>query len=265
MDDPTLEPLFQQAKDEDQRSGPYVIYKGLLYRTATDKLGEPRRLLVVPSSLRRQVFQEAHETPLAGHFANKKTKEKVARSLYWPGMAKDIHLWCKQCDSCQKHNMARTHKSPLVPLPAIEEPWRCLTFDIVGPMPRTARGHRYLLTCMDFASRYPEAIPLKRADAQTVADAMLQVFSRYGLPTELLTDNGGVFTGKLARELYTMLKIKHIKITEYNPQSNGTIERWHRSYSGLKEGQARELGQSSTNGPLCLPRYATCLHRPYSF
>lgn len=52
--------------------------------------------------------------------------------------------------------------------------------DILGPLPRTRGGYKYLLTVMDFASRYPEAIPLRRVDAETVVEALLQTFSRYG-------------------------------------------------------------------------------------
>lgn len=76
------------------------------------------------------------------------------------------------------------------PLPTIEEPWQRVAIDIVGPLPRTANGYRYILTIMDFASRYPEAVPLRRVDTRTVADALIEVFSRYGVPDELLSDNG---------------------------------------------------------------------------
>ena len=108
-----------------------------------------------------------------------------------------------------------------MPLPVLDRPWARLALDLVGPLPRTKSGHRYLLTCMDFTSRYPEAVPLRQVDAQTVMEAMLLIFGRFGLPEEILTDNGAVFTGKLATALYSALGVKHIRISPYHPQSLG--------------------------------------------
>ena len=84
-------------------------------------------------------------------------------------------------------------RARLMPLPVISTPWKRIAIDIVGPLPRTKRGHKYLLTIMDFGTRYPEAIPLKKTDAETVCDKLLEVFSRFGILEELLSDNGTNF------------------------------------------------------------------------
>ena len=68
---------------------------------------------------------------------------------------------------------------------------------MVGPLPSTRSGFKYVPTCMCYASKYPEAIPLKRVDAQSVAKGMVDVYSRTGLPTEILTDQGIVFMSAL--------------------------------------------------------------------
>ena len=75
-----------------------------------------------------------------------------------------------------------------------------LAADIVGPQPLTERKNRYILTIMDCSMRYPEAMPLRRVDAASVADALLQFFCRFGLPKELLTDRGSNFTSTLMEE-----------------------------------------------------------------
>lgn len=80
---------------------------------------------------------------------------------------------------------------------------------------------------MDFASRYPEAIPLRRVDAETVMEALLQVFSRYGIPDEILTDNGTAFTARLTQSLMKALDVQAIRTSPYHPQTNGMLERWH--------------------------------------
>ena len=66
--------------------------------------------------------------------------------------------------------------------------------NIVGPIvPMTSRGNRYILTLMDYATRYPEAVPLKNIDTVSVAEALFSIFSRVGFPREMLTDRGTQF------------------------------------------------------------------------
>ena len=71
-----------------------------------------------------------------------------------------------------------------------------MAFDILGPLPRSKSGMKYILTSMCLAIKYPEAINLRKVDARTVAEALLETFSRIGIPAELLTDQG-FFCGKI--------------------------------------------------------------------
>ena len=80
------------------------------------------------------------------------------------------------------------HKAPLQPLPILNEPFKRIAFDIVGPLQRTKCGHRFILTMMDYCTKYPEAIPLRCVDAETVATAMMEIFARLGVPAEMLTE-----------------------------------------------------------------------------
>lgn len=81
---------------------------------------------------------------------------------------------------------------------------------------------------MDFVSGYPEAIPLRSITAKAVADAMISIFARFGVPDEVLTDNRSCFIGRLTQQLLKTLGVKGIRISPYHPQSNGMLERWHR-------------------------------------
>ena len=83
--------------------------------------------------------------------------------------------------------------------------------DILGPLPRSHRGHKYILVLCDYGTRYPEAVPLKSITAKTIADELVQIFSRYGIPAEVLTDQGLNFMSKLLAEVYRLLGIQHIK------------------------------------------------------
>lgn len=92
---------------------------------------------------------------------------------------------------------------------------------------QTRAGNKYIPTFMDFASRYPDATALRKIDVETVAIALLEIFSRLGVPTELLTDQGSNFLSTLMKSLYDKLGIHHIQTSPYHPQTNGMLECFH--------------------------------------
>ena len=72
-------------------------------------------------------------------------------------------------------------------MPLIDTPFKRVAVDIVGPIaPPSEAGHRYILTLVDYATRYPEAVPLKKITTETVAEALLNIYSRVGIPEEVL-------------------------------------------------------------------------------
>ena len=87
-------------------------------------------------------------------------------------------------------------------MPRIGVPFRRVAMDLVGPLePRTHRKNRYILTLVDYATRYPEAVPLSSIDTESVAEALVSIFSRVGLPSEILTDMGTQFTASVMKEV----------------------------------------------------------------
>ena len=81
------------------------------------------------------------------------------------------------------------------------EPFARIAMDIVGPLPRSKSGHKYILVICDYATRYPEAVPLRSCEAEKIAEELIKLFSRMGIPKEILTDQGSSFTSKLLAEL----------------------------------------------------------------
>ena len=142
-------------------------------------------------------------------------------------MGQDVSKYCKSCHICLKHNYKKNKREPLHPLPVIGTPWERIAIDIVGKMPRTSRGHAYILTVMDFATRYMEAVPLRRVDARTTCQALLEIFARYGIPKEILSDNGRNFVAGITEQLMKMLGVYHIKSSPFHPESNGMLKRSH--------------------------------------
>ena len=109
--------------------------------------------------------------------------------------------------------------------PVISVPYQRLACDLVGPLNRTKSGFRYILTVMCLGTRYPYAIPLKKVDAITVAEGIMEVVAHTGIPMELFSDQGSVFIAKVNSEHCHLLNIEKLKTTAYHPQTNGVLER----------------------------------------
>ncbi|KAL5019661.1 hypothetical protein ScPMuIL_002553, partial [Solemya velum] len=118
-------------------------------------------------------------------------------------------------------------KAPLVPIPHMEEPFSRIAIDFVGPLPLTERKNRYILVCVDYATRYPEAFALSNQNAETVAECLVSLFSRVGVPKEILSDQGSNFMSDLMKELCRLLSIKKLSSTPYHPQTNGLVEKFN--------------------------------------
>ena len=114
-------------------------------------------------------------------------------------------------------------------MPLIEVPFNRLALDVVGSLHRTSRGHRYILVMVDYATRYPEAIPLRAATAKAVARELMTLFSRVGIVREILTDQGSCFMSRVLKDLLSLLQIRHLRTSVYHPQTDGLVERFNQT------------------------------------
>ena len=73
--------------------------------------------------------------------------------------------------------------------------------DLIGPFDRSTQGYRFVLVLMDYATRYPEAVPLRNISAKSVAQALFQIISRVGIPKEILTDQGMFMSRTLRKRI----------------------------------------------------------------
>ena len=166
---------------------------------------------------------------MSGHSGIKKTMDRVLTDFFWPGVCGDVSRFCKSCDICQRTiQKGRVTKVPLGKLPLIDTPFKRVAVDIVGPIePRSERKSRYILTMIDYATRYPEAVALPSIKTERVAEALVEMFSRVGIHDEMLTDCGSQFTAEVMKEVSRLLSLQQITTTPYHPICNGLIERFH--------------------------------------
>ncbi|XP_062613758.1 uncharacterized protein LOC134275492 [Saccostrea cucullata] len=230
--DETLAKIRSLVGQDDDSKVSYISKKGIIYRVfQSDKHQNGKRFtqLVVPKKYRTKVLSLAHESIMTGHLGTSRTASKVLAEFYWPGVQADVRRFCRSCDICQRTTQkGRTTKVPLGDMPIIEVPFRRVAVDLVGPIqPATSKGNRYILTIVDFATRYPEAIALKGIDTERVAEALVDVFCRVGVPKEMLTDMGSQFTSELMTEVSRLLSIRQLTTTPYHPMCNGLVERFN--------------------------------------
>ena len=132
-------------------------------------------------------------------------------------------------------------KAPLLPLPIIGEPFQKIAMDIVRLLPRS--GNCYVLVMCDYATQYPEAIALRRIDAELVAEELIKVFSRVGVPQEILTDQRSNFTSQLLAELYQLLHVHPIRTSPYHPQTDGLVEHFNQTLKAMLRKTATSEGK----------------------
>lgn len=181
----------------------------------------------LPEEFRRLAYESIHNL---SHPGIRTTRKLVASKFFWPGMNKEVGIWARECIQCQKSKVHRHTMSVLGEFAKVERMCQ-VHIDITGPFSTTEDGHRYCLTMIDRQTGWPEAFPIKDICAKTVAKLLYEGWiTRHGCPVVITSDQGRQFESSLFSNLAKYLGIHKIRTTPYHPQSNGMIERWHRSF-----------------------------------
>ncbi|XP_013875699.1 uncharacterized protein LOC106525872 [Austrofundulus limnaeus] len=177
--DPSLSSLFSRVlSHEEIKNVPVGVFckDGILMRKWTPPHASAEddwcvvNQIVVPQKLCPSVLSLAHDNFMAAHLGVNKTYDCILRQFFWPGLKSDVKNYCKTCGVCQisgKPNQ-KIPPYPFHPVPAVDGPFDQVLVDCVGPLPRTKSGNKFLLTIMCAATRFPEAIPLRKITAPTV-------------------------------------------------------------------------------------------------
>lgn len=216
MSDPTQSFLYKQVVNGEgkQDSGPrFMVENDILY--AMEDAGKH---LVVQTSCRPLVLHLAHTVPWAGHLGQQKTYMRLGSRFFWPTMFTDVKYFCTTCPDCQVTTHIKAKQVPLHPLPIISTPFRCIAMDVVVPLEKSSSVYQYILVICDYATRFPEAFPLRSIKTPKIIGALVQLFSRLGVPDEIITDQATNFTSGTMKQLQKELSIKGKRTTPYHPQ-----------------------------------------------
>lgn len=199
----------------------------------------------IPQTIRKLVFEHFHGI---SHPGIKESVRLLSSLVFWPRMKTKIRDWARCCDACQKSKVIRHNITPLQAIDMPESRFSHIHLDLVGPL-EMSNGYRYLLTTVDRFTRWPEAFPLADITTETIINSfVMNYMSRYGCPEIITTDNGRQFTSTIWASFMQYIGCDHIRTTAYHPQSNGMVERFHRSLktslkcAGRPEHWSRNLG-----------------------
>ena len=199
----------------------YYWEEPILYRHCADQV--IRRC--VPEYEMHSILNHCHTLPCGGHFGGQRTADKVLQSgFYWPSLFKDAHQFVSTCDKCQRMgNISRKDEPPMHPILEVElfDLWG---IDFMGPFP-ASYNNLYILLAVDYVSKWVEAIPTRTNDAKVVAHFLRgNIFSHFGTPRALITDNGTHFCNKVIDKVLQKYGVRHRTSLAYHPQSNGQAE-----------------------------------------
>ena len=208
-----------------------LMEDGYLYRKFYTKDGTSEYLqLLVPKQIMKDILYHTHDNRMSGHLGCKKTLKKTKQKYYWFEMKQDVQIYVQQCDICAAAKESNKRPKASLGSMLVGAPMDRLATDILGPLPLTPRGNRYILVVGDYFTKWVEIIAVPDQTAETCAQKIVDdVISRLGNPLLLHSDQGRNFESGLFKELCNLLEITKTRTTARNPKCNGFIERMNRS------------------------------------
>ncbi|KAG5885433.1 hypothetical protein JTB14_016827 [Gonioctena quinquepunctata] len=180
--------------------------------------------LVIPKNKRKDILLKCHDDPQAGHPGVFKTFKRVSEHFYWPKMKADISSYVKRCKvCCENKPEQRKPAGLLTPHRVVDRPFQLVCCDLIGPLPRSNHGFKFILVIVDNFSKFSLVIPLRNSTAKLVCTAVEDhLFLMFGPPKFLLSDNGSQFRSKEFKILLANYAVKQIFTANYHAQANPT-------------------------------------------
>ena len=196
---------------------------GLLVRTVDGR----RQQIVLPLSHRKIAYHELHVK--MGHLGAERTVSLARERFFWPGMEKDITEFITRICSCVKSKKpTRMVQAPLQSINS-SAPMELIGIDFLHLDPCPG-GYEYLLVITDNFTRYTQVYATRNKSARTAAEKLYNDFVlRFGLPGQILHDQGKEFDNALFQHLAQLCGVKRLRTTPYHPQGNGQVERMNKS------------------------------------
>ena len=177
-----------------------------------------------------RLIKEMHEGPGGGHFGVSRIQNKLCGKYFWHKMVEDVKYYVKTCKRCQRMNISSLLKPKLSlkPIPVPSKIFAQIGMDLIHM--NRCRGYNYIITAVDYLSKYCEMRPLKEKSAREVARFIYEdLICRWGCSEYHITDQGREFVNSTNKELLDLCGTKQRITSAYHPQANGLSERMNRS------------------------------------
>ena len=250
------------------RASRFTIIQGTLYKKS---MADPY-LRCLEDDESKEVLKDINEGDCGNHAGGRSLCSKILRTGYfWPTMKKDALTYAQKCDASQRHSII-LHQ-PAEPLHPIISPWPFMKWgmDIVGKHPTAPGGKVFILVMTDYFSKWIEAEAYAQVkDKEIVSFIKRNILTRFGIPSEIICDNGSQFISKRTTDFCSAWGIKMITSTPVHPQANGQAESSNKIIvNNLKKRLDKKKGRWAEELPFVLwadrttAKTATC-QTPYA-
>ena len=220
----------KMARTMEIEGSAYIILDGVLYykdKHYNEGLGKQldneRLLIELPRCLRVKVVTAYHER--IGHSGINLCATTIAAKFHWKSMREDIKQVIKFCFTCQTCKISRKLKQDLKPLGKHQGFGSRLIVDVWGGVDKSANGNQKVAVIIDDHTGFVWLKPMKSERAEDVLDALMEVFSDSGFPTEILSDNAGGFTAHLIKTICEAIGCVKTEAAPRSPHVMGKVER----------------------------------------
>eukprot|EP00731_Ephydatia_muelleri_P016275 Em0009g699a len=225
-----------------------LVKDGTLWRLPTTD-GQQFQL-VVPFILRDDILDDLHAGMVGGHMGEEKLVHRLLERFYWTGCAERAKEWCRTCPKCVTRKTGGPKRIAELKTIHTGYPMQVVAVDIMGPLPTTSDGNRYVLVAGDYFTKWVEAYAIPNQEAGTVAKKLVDyLFCQFSPPEQLHSDQGRQFVSQLLQEICALLKIKKSRTSPYHPQGNGMVERFNRT---LLDMLATTVSDNQANWEQCI-------------
>lgn len=235
FDDFDYEKLKHKIRCNESKYPDVKIVDKFVYIRTEHYTGDPAQensawKLWIPEGLRSILITRFHDSPEAAHGGMGKTLDLIRRNFFWPGMVTDIRDYVRNCETCKTTKHPNVTLKPEMGKPAIiSRPFQRLYVDILGPYPRSKNGYVGIFIVLDHLTKYHWLCPLKKFTTVPIKEFLLkQIFHAFGVPEQIISDNGSQFKSNEFNSFLTKFGIQHIYTALYSPQANAS-ERVNRS------------------------------------
>ena len=159
---------------------------------------------------------------------------KAKQKVYWSGLQADVRSYVAGCEACSKRKGPIPTKRAPMQIVRSGYPMERIAIDILGELPLTVKGNKYIVVISDYFTKWTEALPMPNMEACTVAKILVEeVLCRFGIPQTIHSDQGRQFESNLFQEMCKLLGIEKTRTTPYHPQSDGMVERFNRTLATM--------------------------------